>query len=81
MKFTTPFGLGESVCTHQRTTETGTYPDMLMKVVAIQIDLDGRVSYLCRNALAGNIVVCAEHELIGDPAFDQEAGTYPGEAT
>lgn len=81
MKFTTPFGLGEIVCTHQRNTGNGTYPDMLMKVVAIQIDIDGRVSYLCRNALAGNIVVCAEDELIGDPAFDQDAGKYPEEPT
>ena len=76
MKFTTPFGLGEIVCTHQRERDLGTYPDMILKVVAIQFDLGGQATYLCRNAGAGNIVVCAEHELIGDPQFDQEAGKY-----
>ena len=81
MKFNTSFGLGEIVCTHQRETANGLYPDMILKVVATQIALDGQVAYLCRNALSGNIVVCAGHELIGDPAFDQEAGKYPTEPT
>lgn len=80
MKFNALFGLGEIVCTHQRETINGVYPDMLMKVVAIQFELNGSVMYLCRNAISGNIIVCGENELIGDPVFDQETGKYPQEA-
>lgn len=76
MKFDTKFGLGEIVCTHQRETINGVYPDMILKVVGIQFCLDQQMVYLCRSAGSGNIVACAESELLGDPAFDQWAGKY-----
>ena len=76
MKFTTAFGLGEIVCTRQRETVNGIFPDMLLKVVAIQFSLDGQTAYLCRSARAGNIVVCVEDELMGDPDFNQDTGAY-----
>ena len=79
MKFTTAFGLGEIVCTRQRATVNGIYPDMILKVVGIQFGLDHQMIYLCRSPGSGNIVACTESELIGDPAFDHDVGAYPPE--
>lgn len=79
MKFETKIGIGEIVCTYQkwRKDRGECVPDLLMEVVGIYFDHDKKPMYICRDGRTGQLVHCVESELIGDPSFDQETGTYP----
>lgn len=79
MIFKTKFGLGEIVLTAQKERGDRIAQDLIMEVVTIGFDRDGKAFYGCRVAGSGLIVQATESELIGDPAFDQEAGCYPPE--
>lgn len=45
------------------------------KVISIVVDAEG-VKYACRHPEHGGIVVFMEHELKGDPEYNQLAGCY-----
>lgn len=67
MKFESKFGL-EEVCELR-------FGGEFAKVITVSFSPDG-VSYLCRLP-NGSAVWAMEHELNGDPKFDQELGCYP----
>ncbi len=79
MMFITQFGLGEIVCTKQTEAGGKLFRDRLLKVIAIQVDLEGRTSYICRDSETGITQGYMEPELIGDPDYSQELGAYPEE--
>ena len=77
MKFESEFGIDEIVISEEyRNGER--IASELWKVVYIVFDRDS-VIYQCRHSTTGNVVGFKEYELIGDPDYDQEFGTYlPG---
>lgn len=75
MKFETKFGLGEIVAKEiYRGDEL--VGDELLEVIAIVVAKSG-MSYHCRHPNSMQLIHFEEHELIGDPDYDQEAGGYP----
>ena len=78
MNFVTKFGLGEIVY-HTLLGHGKAKHDEFLEVVAITFDKCG-VRYSCRYP-KGLIGVFAECELIGDPDFDQNTGSYKRDIT
>ena len=83
MKFESKFGIGE-ICGYNENAFRGTkkMDDTLVKIVAVNFDIDGHVSYVIEQSggLFGiQRIQSSETMLNGDPDFDQEAGCYPPE--
>lgn len=85
MKFETKIGLGE-ICGYNEdayrkpNTEGKAMPDILVKVIAVTFDLDGKVSYTVEHIgqqFGVQRFHAVECQLTGDPEFDQESGSYP----
>lgn len=77
MRFSSKFGLGEIVLTHQGIREDARkiLQDQILRVIGVCFGLDGTTNYLCRLD-DGHLVQFLEQELIGDENFDQELGCY-----
>jgi|TARA_R110002072_G_scaffold296457_2_gene468332 hypothetical protein len=73
MKFETEFGLGEIVYYSRRGHEKAKH-DEFLEVIAITFDKNG-TTYHCRYP-QGITVAFTEHDLTGDPDFNQDEGKY-----
>lgn len=76
MKFESKFGIGEIVSTRQIIRSGRIRPDELLEVIGVVFSKDKTPIYACRlpNMLPAYF---DEHELTGDPTFNQETGEYP----
>ena len=74
MKFETKLGLGEVAITKAH-NKARVYEDAIVEIIGIHFDRDKNVTYIVRYS-NGNVSTFKESELIGDPDFDQETGTY-----
>lgn len=81
MKFASSIGVGEVVILRTKNSRQNIEHELLLKVVSVTFNGDGSVGYLCRHPVSGALIPCMESELEGDPAFDQEKGCYPEEAS
>lgn len=75
MKFKSPFGIGEIVCTKQLTSGDRIRHDLTGEVIGVTFAKEGQDSVLVR-VHDGRLVQLMPSELIGDPEFDQDAGRY-----
>ncbi len=87
MKFESKFGLGE-ICVYNEDQFRGNsinnrrMTDLLVKVVAVTFDMDGNATYtveLANDKIGIQRINVHEASLTGDPAFDQETGSYSTE--
>jgi len=81
MKITIEHGLGE-ICGYNENSSGGnrSMPDILVKIVAITIELGGTVRYTVEhtgNQFGVQRFAADGSALTGDPDYDQELGCYP----
>lgn len=74
MKFESKFGIGEIVI-YQPCNKAGHIASEMLEVVAIVFEKECTMIY-CRDPRNSGIYPLREHDLIGDPDFNQETGTY-----
>lgn len=83
MKYESEFGLGE-ICIYNADDykRKRSLPDLLVKVVAVTIEMGGAIEYTIESITTENIVQrfrVSGVELTGDPDYDQVVGCYPHE--
>ena len=76
MKFESKFGIGEVVLTAQRWHGSRLLQDQILVVTGIVFQANNERAYYARTG-EGFVHCFGEHELIGDPDFNQETGEYP----
>jgi len=81
MKFESKYGVNEICGYNEQKCDFGrSIPDVLVKIIGVIFETDGRVTYSLEyvtNNMEVKRLVCPESHLTGDPAFDQNAGRYP----
>lgn len=78
MKFESKFGVGEIVI--RESHQNGKLAqERMMEVIAVLFGKENEVSYICEDTHNGHRQQYCESMLVGDPDFDQEAGSYPKE--
>ncbi len=78
MKFESKFGIGEIVAYEPRQLRDKDYQpnDALLEVQGVFFGMDGKVEYICRYPATGVTAGFSESQLIGDPDYDQNTGSY-----
>ena len=78
MKFESKFGIGEIVSyePRQRSDKEFTPNEALLEVQGIYFGMDGKIEYVCRYPATGVTAGFSEGQLIGDPEYMQDTGSY-----
>lgn len=79
MKFESKFGIGEIVVIHANVQNRRGGSDYLGEIFAITFGKDGDLAYQVEVQYPAGMqrMSFAEHQLEGDPLFDQDTGCYP----
>ena len=75
MKYESKFGIGEIVVTKQKVRDGRIIPDLIGEVFAVHFGKDATM--VAVRLTDGTLQGFREDELEGDPAYDQETGSYP----
>ena len=80
MKFESPFGIGEIVVTRQFIRGDHVREDVIGEVIGVTFAKGSPLGVGVSVRLGdGSMQVFLPDELIGDPQFNQETGSYPDE--